>query len=133
MTPTDMHHSLDINGWLADSHNSGIYALTVDVPSAVDAVQTDWLASQPHPLPDDYAERLAAAKQTYYVGRSTDIYSRLMDHARGHKRQASFVSAFALSSVRGVWADDSSGVAERDRARQLSTPSVVVWCDGELF
>ena len=134
MTPTDAHARLDDLGALDDAHSEGTYALTVAVPDAVDAAQREWLNAIDAPLPDAYAEQLAAADRTLYVGRSGDVYARIMDHARGDVRRASFVRAFELVDVAGVWpADANTGVAERDRARALSGGGVVVWTDGELF
>jgi len=56
-----------------------------------------------------------------------------MDHMEHDVRRASFVSAFAVTAVRAVWTGENSGVAERDRARQLSDATACVWTDGELF
>jgi hypothetical protein len=62
------------------------------------------------------------------------VYARIMDHARGDVRRASFVRAFELVDVAGVWpADANTGVAERDRARALAGDGTVCWTDGELF
>ena len=134
LSPTQAHQRLDTLGVLDDAHGAGTYALTVAVPDAVDAVQRRWLDAIDAPLPDAYAEQLAAADRTLYVGRSGDVYARIMDHARGDVRRASFLRAFELVDVAGVWPDDqNTGVAERDRARALAGDGVVVWTDGELF
>jgi hypothetical protein len=134
MKPAQANQRLDASGALDDAHGPGTYALTVAVPDAVDAVQRRWLDAIDAPLPDAYAEQLAAADRTLYVGRSGDCYARVMDHARGDVRRASFVRAFELRDVAGVWPGDDNGVvAERDRARALSGDGAVVWTDGELF
>jgi len=133
MTPTKAHAALDEMGVLADAHGPGVYALSVAVPDAVDAVQRRWLDAHDGPLPDAYAEQLAAADECLYVGRSHDVYARLMDHMEHDVRRASFVSAFDVTAVRAVWPGENSGVAERDRARQLSDATTCVWTDGELF
>ena len=134
LSPTDVHAALDEMGVLDDAHGPGVYALKVAVPDAVDAVQRRWLDTADTPLPDRYAEQLASADDAVYVGRSIDVYGRLMDHARGDVRQAAFLRAFDLAGVRGVYADDeNTGVAERDRARALSDATTCVWTDGELF
>jgi hypothetical protein len=134
VTPTDAQARLDALGALDDAHGPGTYALAVAVPNAVDAVQRRWLDAIDAPLPDPYAEQLAAADRTLYVGRSGDVYARIMDHARGDVRRASFVRAFELVDVAGVWpADANTGVAERNRARALAGGGVVCWTDGELF
>jgi hypothetical protein len=134
MTPTDAHQRLDDLGVLDDAHGPGTYGLTVAVPDPVNAVQRRWLNAIDAPLPDAYAEQLAAADRTLYVGRSGDVYARIMDHARGDVRRASFVRAFDVRDVAGVWPGDANtGVAERNRARALAGDGVVVWTDGELF
>ena len=133
-SPTDVHATLDDMGALDDAHGPGVYALEVAVPDAVDAVQREWLDTADVPLPDGYAEQLAAAADALYVGRSVDVYARLMDHARGDVRRALFLRVFDLAAVRGVYADDeNTGVAERDRARELSDATTVCYTDGELF
>ena len=133
LSPTAAHEQLDANGWLDDAHGPGIYALDVWVPDSVDRVQEAWLSQHGLPLPDGYAAQLAAAARARYVGRSRDVYGRVMDHAEGEVRRASFVSAFVLRGVCGVWSGENTGVAERDRARALSDAETVAWCDGELF
>ena len=134
MTPIDAHKRLDELGVLDESHGSGCYALRVSVPNNVESVQRTWLDAIGAPLPDEYAEQLADADTALYVGRSVDVYDRLMDHARADVRRASFVRAFGMADVHGVWPGDAiTGVAERDRARALSDADTVVWTDGELF
>jgi hypothetical protein len=87
VTPTRAHERLDALGVLDDAHGAGTYGLTVAVPDAVDAVQRRWLNAIDAPLPDAYAEQLAAADRTLYVGRSGDVYARIMDeHGRGRTR-----------------------------------------------
>lgn len=133
MTPTDAHERLDEMGALADAHGSGVYALSVAVPDAIDAVQRTWLATHDTPLPDAYAAQLAAATECVYVGRSSDVYARVMDHARGDVRRASFVAAFGVRGVRAVYADANTTTAERAHARELADAETCVWSDGELF
>ena len=134
MTPVGAHERLDDLGVLDESHGSGCYALRVSVPNGVESVQRTWLDAIDAPLPDAYAEQLAAAETCLYVGRSGDVYDRIMDHARGDVRRASFIRAFGMSDVYGVYPEDeNNGVAERNRARALSDADTVVWTDGELF
>ena len=134
MTPADAHKRLDELGVLDASHGPGIYALRVSVPSGVEAIQREWLDAIDAPLPDAYAEQLADGRMCLYVGRSGNVYDRIMDHADGQVRRASFIRAFGMSDVYGVYPEDeNSGVAERDRARSLSDATTVVWTDGELF
>ena len=133
MTPTQAHQRLDALGALNDAHGAGTYALTVAAPDAVDAVQRRWLNAIDAPLPDAYAEQLAAADRTLYVGRSGDVYARIMEHAKSDVRKSTFVSVFKLSGIHGVWPGDNGVVAERKRARTLSSPSTICWYDGEIL
>ena len=134
MNPIDAHGRLDALGLLNDAHAEGTYALEVETPNNVESVQRTWLDAIGAPLPDEYAEQLADAETCLYVGRSGDVYDRLIDHARGDVRRASFIRAFGVTDIHGVYPEDeNNGVAERDRARALSDADTVVWTDGELF
>ena len=134
MNAIEAHQRLDELGVLDASHGPGVYALRVAVPSGVEAIQRTWLDAIDAPLPDAYAEQLAAAETCLYVGRSGDVYDRIMDHADGKVRRASFIRAFGMTDIHGVWPDDANtGVAERNRARSLSSATTCVWSDGELF
>ena len=134
MTPVEAHQRLDGLGVLDESHGPGIYALRVTVPNNVESVHRTWLDAIDAPLLDEYAEQVAAARVCLYVGRSGNVYDRIMDHADGQVRRASFIRAFGMTDIHGVWPDDANtGVAERDRARSLSSATTCVWCDGELF
>ena len=119
---------------LNTSHGPGIYALRVSVPNGVEAIQREWLDAIDAPLPDPMAEQVADADTALYVGRSGNVYDRIMDHCEAKVRRASFIRAFEIKDINGVWAADANtGVAERDRARALSDATTVVWTDGELF
>ena len=134
MNPIDAHGRLDALGLFDDAHADGTYALEVETPNNVESVQRTWLDAIDAPLPDEYAEQLAAAETCLYVGRSGNVYDRIMDHARADVRRASFVRAFGMADVHGVWpGDENTGVAERNQARSLSDADTVVWTDGELF
>jgi len=134
MTPTQAHQRFDDLGVLDDAHGAGTYALTVAIPDAVDHVQRQYLGAKGHPLDDELAVQLASASRVLYVGRSGDAYDRIMDHCRGDVRKASLLEAFDAVDVAGVWPDDeNSDMAERDRARDLSSATTAVWTNGELF
>ena len=134
MTPVEAHTRLEALETLNASQGPGIYAIVVAVPNSVESVQRTWLDAIGAPLPDAYAEQLAESAVALYVGRSGDVYDRLMDHARGDVRRASFIRAFGMADVYGVWPEDANtGVAERNRARNLSSATTCVWSDGELF
>lgn len=134
MNPIDAHGRLDELGLLDAAHGPGTYALQVSVPNSVESVQRRYLAAKSHPLNDSMAARLAESDTCLYVGRSGEVYDRIMDHVDGEVRRASFLEAFDVIDVRGIWsADANDDVAERRRARLLSTPATCVWTDGELF
>ena len=134
MTPTQANGRLDELGVLDASHGPGIYALRVAVPNGVEAIQRTWLDAIDAPLPDPMAEQVADADTALYVGRSGNVYDRIMDHADGQVRRASFIRAFGMVDIHGVYPEDeNTGVAERNRARSLSSATTCVWTDGELF
>lgn len=134
MTPTDIRDALEAMHAVTDADESGVYALEIAVPNAVDAVQRQWLITIDAALPEPYADQLASAERCLYVGAtSRPIRERLAEHARGDVRRASCIRAFDIVAVAGVWPGAHSGVAERDRARALSDASTAVWCDGEVF
>ena len=134
MTPLEATESLERLDAVADADEAGVYALRVDVPSGVDAVQRQWLNTIGVALPDEYAAQLASAETCLYVGAtSRPIRERIAEHARSDVRRASFIRAYGVADVAGVWPGASTGVAERDRARALSGDETAVWCDGELF
>ena len=134
MTPVEAHTELEALETLAASQGPGTYAIVVAVPDGVESVQRTWLDAIDAPLPDEYAEQLAEAETCLYVGRSGNVYDRIMDHARSDVRRASFIRAFGMADIHGVYPEDeNNGVAERDRARALSDANTVVWTDGEMF
>ncbi|UBF23496.1 GIY-YIG endonuclease [Halorubrum tailed virus 28] len=132
--PTQAHERIDELGLLDASRNPGTYALQVAAPDGVEAVQRQYLTAKGHPLDDGMAERLAACDTVLYVGRSGDVYDRIMDHVDGEVRRASLLEAFDPVDVRGVWPDDdNTDVAERRRAQALAGPATAVWSDGTVF
>ena len=125
---------MDELGVLDDAYKPGTYALQVRVPDSVEAVQREWLDAIDAPLPDAYAEQLADAETCLYVGRSGNVYDRIMDHVRAQVRRASFVEAFGVADIHGVYAaDENSNTAEYNRAVALADATTCVWSDGELF
>lgn len=133
LTPTRANQQLDDMGLLDDAYESGVYALDVHVPNSADAVARRWLDTHGTPLPDRYPPQLAIAEDVVYVGAAAQTYSRIMDHARGDVRQASFLEAFPPVRVRGVWPGARSSAAERERARTIADMATCCWMDGELF
>ena len=133
LSPTEMHQSLDADGLLDDSHNSGVYAIRCSVPANVEAVQRRWLEHNNTPLPDGYAEQLAEASRCVYVGASGDVYNRLRSHANGEVRKSAFVQAFPPVAIIGVWPHDAPFEFERRKAYELSGQGTVCWTDGDLI
>ena len=134
MNPIDAHGRLDALGLLNDAHADGTYALEVETPNNVESVQRTWLDAIDAPLPDEYAEQLAECDTALYVGRSGNVYDRIMDHVRAQVRRASFIEAFGVDDIHGVYADDeNSNTAEYNRAVALADATTCVWSDGELF
>ena len=134
MSPIEAHSSIEKLGKLDESHNPGCYALECNVPDSVESVQRIWLKHFDDPLPDGYAVELAESAVALYVGRSGNVYDRIMDHARAQVRRASFVEAFGVDDIHGVYADDeNSNTAEYNRAVALADATTCVWSDGELF
>jgi hypothetical protein len=134
MNPTDLHEQLDRQGLLADSRGSGTYALAVDAPDYVEPVARRWASISDEPMPEGYAERIAEADEVLYVGASAQVYDRLQDHVVAEVRQATFLSAFPPTHVRGVWPTDGDPFAEEyNRARSLADGSTEAWSDGRLF
>ena len=133
MSPVDLHGRLDERGLLDDAHSEGVYALALDVPDSVEAVQRRRLAVAESPWPDDMAAQFAAAERVVYVGESGDIYDRLMEHAESEKRVSTCVSTFEIQDIFGVWPGDRDNVCERNKAREISDLNTCVWCNGELY
>jgi len=134
MTPTEATESLEAMDAVTDADESGVYALRVAVPSGVESVQRRWLTAIGVALPDDMAEQLASAETCLYVGAtSRPIRERIAEHARSDVRRASFIRAYGVADVVGVYPGASTGVAERDRARALSDGETCVWANGDLF
>lgn len=134
MTPIEATESLEAINAVGDADNAGVYALSVAVPNSVEAVQRQWLATHGTPIPDQRAEQLAAAERVVYVGKTgRKIRERIEEHAAGKVRKASLLQAFDTIDVYGVYPGAHTGVAERNRARKISTGKTVAYANGELF
>lgn len=131
MTPTELHEALDTKGLLDDAQNPGTYALAVKTPTDVESVARAFLDVSDVTPDDATLDRLTSGKCAY-VGASQDVYSRLMDHARGEVRQATFLRAFEVTDVVGVWPEARPFQAEYNRAAELSRAGWQVWTDGGL-
>ena len=134
MTPLEATESLEAMNAVTDADNPGVYALTVAVPNSVEAVQRQWLDTHGTPIPDDRAAQLAAAERVVYVGKTErKIRERIEEHAAGKVRKASLLEAFDTIDVFGVYPGAPTGVAERNRAREISDAETVAYANGELF
>lgn len=133
LSPTDAHQQLDDMGLLDAAHQPGCYALRLtdppDNPLAVANVWFDSFDAQPPGGFDGVAEcdRLA------YVGGSSDVYNRLMDHAEGEVRQTAVMQVWPPTEVLGVRATDTPFEAEYNYAREWIGRNFDVWCNGALL
>ena len=135
LTQSTVNQILDERGLLDSAHGKGCYALRVNTPNDVESVARSFLSvSDVTPL-DGFMERLTADRVAY-VGASIDVYSRLMDHADGQVRKATFLQAFDAVDVINVWPTERGKdpfEQEYNRASELSRQGWVVWSDGSLF
>lgn len=131
--PTSVHESLDHAGLLDDAHGKGVYAIALDVPDSVEEAHRQWLEHFETSPGDDAIARLVGADQVAYVGASSDVYSRIMDHAEGDVRKASVLEAFPPVEVVEVWPHPSPFDYERERAYMLAGGGTVVWVNGEVI
>ena len=98
LTQSTVNQTLDERGLLDAAHGKGCYAIRVKTPNDVESVARAFLSvSDVTPL-DGFMERLTADRVAY-VGASIDVYSRLMDHADGQVRKATFLQAFDAVDV----------------------------------
>jgi len=133
MNETELTEDLDRRGLLSDARNPGVYAVVVDVPDTLDAVQRRWDAEHDARPDDDALDRLATAGDVAYVGASKDVYARLCEHVTGERRRASFLAAYPAVDVVDVWPHLDPFTAEFNRAVRLSHDGFTVWSDGRLF
>lgn len=134
MTPTEIREQLEQRGLVEAADRSGVYALRVDVPDTIDAVQEAWLRTHPEGLPEELLVPMAEAEDLLYVGGTgRPVRERLAEHAEGEVRQASLLQVFEPVAVVGVWNGGHSPMDERERARVLSFDGTRCWCDGEIF
>ena len=135
LTQTTVNQILDDRGLLDDAHGKGTYALRVETPNDVESVARAFLSvSDATPL-DGFMERLTADRVAY-VGASIDVYSRLMDHADGQVRKATFLQAFDAVDVIDVWPTERGKdpfEQEYNRASELSRQGWVAYTDGLIL
>lgn len=127
-----MHETLDRQGLLDTSHNSGTYALEVTTPSDTEGVARAFREVSEAVPPDEVLDRLTAS-DVAYVGASGDVYGRLMDHAAGEVRKALFLRAFDVTGVVGVWPERDPFQHEYNRAVSLSNQGWTCYTDGQVI
>ena len=135
LTQSTVNQILDDRRLLDSAHGKGCYGLRVDTPNDVENVARAFLSVSDVTPPDDYLDQLTADRVAY-VGASIDVYSRLMDHADGQVRKATFLEAFDAVDVIDVWPTERGKdpfEQEYNRASELSRSGWVVWTDGELL
>ena len=135
LTQSTVNQTLDERGLLDDAHGKGCYAIRVKTPNDVESVARAFLSVSDVTPPDAYLDRLTADRVAY-VGASIDVYSRLMDHADGQVRKATFLQAFDPVDVIDVWPTERGKdpfEQEYKRASELSQRGFVCWTDGELL
>jgi len=133
LTPTHATEQLDHKGLLAASRGPGCYALRLAVPDDTAAARERWDAAHDARPPEPTLKRLAAAEQVAYVGAASEVYERIMDHARGDVRKAAVCEAFAPTDVLDVWPTEEPFAREWDRARRFAENNPgLAWCNGEV-
>lgn len=130
--PAAVHETLDREGLLDDAHGPGCYAIQMRVPDSPEAASRRWLEHYDALPGDEALERLAAAPRTCYVGASSDVYGRLMDHAEAEVRKASVFRAFPPEGLVYVWTDENPFDAEWGRALALREEGWTCWVNGEV-
>ena len=135
LTQSTVNQILDERGLLDSTHGKGCYALRVNTPNDVESVARAFLSASDVTPPDAYLDRFTADRVAY-VGASIDVYSRIMDHADGQVRKATFLQAFNAVDVIDVWPTERGKdpfEQEYNRASELSQRGFVCWTDGELL
>lgn len=84
---------------LADSHQPGVYCLTLSTPTDRDYADV-WLDHYEELHPE--IDAMQAASKVLYVGASKDVFARITDHAAGEVRQAAVPSVFKPHDVYDV-------------------------------
>lgn len=132
LSASQVHQVLDENGWLDAAHGSGVYALRLadppDDPRAVHARWTEHFDVAPQYIVDG----LADAGRLAYVGASSDVYSRLQDHANADVRRTAVMRPFPPVAVLGVEAADEPFEAEYNYMKRWVERDFTVWYDGTL-
>lgn len=134
LSPARANETLDRMGALSKSKQPGVYALKLDTPNTVLDARNAWEAESDVLPSDGDLEAIADAARVAYVGASSNVYGRIMEHAKGEKRQAAYLQVFAPVGIVDVWpADNPREASEYNRAVFLAESGWVVVTDGEVI
>jgi hypothetical protein len=120
-------------GLLADAHGSGVYGLKIATPNSVEETTRRWLDEFGATPRGSELEDIALAERVAYVGASSDVYDRIMDHARSDVRQSSYLRVFPVADVIDVRPDPDPFEAERSVAYAFASNGWTVLTDGEVL
>jgi hypothetical protein len=134
MKESKFHESLDNRGLLAASKGPGCYGLRLAAPDSTAAAREAWDAHHDARPPEPTLDRLAAAGGVAYVGAASEVYDRIMDHARGDVRQTAVCEVFPPTGILDVWPTEDPFAREWDRARKVAENNPVrVWVNGQVL
>jgi len=97
----------------------GVYALEIATPDAGLETHTRWwdVAGYEHTPP--YLDELVEADHVLYIGRSTNVRSRIAEHLKSDVRKATLPTVYEVKDVHGVQWGTNSDHAERSYADDL--------------
>lgn len=133
LSPTEAHETLDHMGVLDESQGSGCYALRLKTPDTYDEVRDHWDAYfEGRPDSSDLHD-LADGERVAYVGASSNVYDRIMDHAEGEKRKSAYLKVFPPVDVVDVWPTEVPFQEEYNRGVFLAKNGWATITDGEVL
>lgn len=134
LTPTAVTEWCDATPERAEAtRGPGAYAIRLRDPADTpQAVRQTWESVYDAPPPDGFLSRLASADRFVYVGsHGTNVYQRLVQHAKGHK-SASIMDCWPPVAVVDVWPRADPGDVEWSYAVDVADETIAVWQDGSL-
>jgi hypothetical protein len=120
-------------GVLADAHGSGVYGLKIATPDSVEETTRRWLDEFGETPRGSELEDIALAERVAYVGASSDVYDRIMDHTRADVRQSSYLRVFPVADVIDVRPEGAPFEIERNVAYEFAANGWTVLTDGEVL
>lgn len=125
---------VDDNGLHDAARGPGCYCLRlkdpVDDPHAIGATWLDKFDVHP---PAGFSERAAAADRLVYVGsHGKSVYTRLCQHARGHK-SSTIMTLWPPVDIVAIWPEESPDAMEWGYANQIADETTVAWTNGEYL